>query len=70
MKPIHFCRCGYSGGDHPRTAQCSEGRQRVPLPVVATTEHIAALVAAAREQEQAIEAQIFKRPADNGRGDA
>ncbi len=29
MKQITFCRCGYSGGDHPRTAQCSEGRQTI-----------------------------------------
>lgn len=40
MKQITFCRCGYSGGEHPRTAQCSEGRGTVTVTGDATAEQV------------------------------
>ena len=66
MKPIHFCRCGHSG-DHPRTAQCSEGRQTIRVPDAATPAQIEAAIQVALGSELAEGAASF---ATNGRGDA
>ena len=51
MKAITFCRCGYSAGDHPRTAQCSEGRQTVKVAADATPEQVQAAIQAALAAE-------------------
>ena len=51
MKPITFCRCGHSGGDHPRTAQCSEGRRTIAMPAGATPEQVQAAIQVALADE-------------------
>ena len=65
MKPIHFCRCGYSAGDHPRTAQCSEGRQTIAVPADATPEQVQAAISNALWREMTDGAAGF---AGNGTG--
>lgn len=67
MKQIHFCRCGYSAGEHPRTAQCSEGRQTIAVPADATPEQVQAAITAALGDELSNGTAGF---AGNGRGDA
>jgi len=62
MKPIHFCRCGYSGGDHPRTPQCSEGRRTISVPVDATPEQVQAAIQAALADELREGAEQFREP--------
>ena len=51
MKEIRWCRCGYSGGDHPRTPECSEGRRTISVPVDATPEQVQAAIQAALADE-------------------
>ena len=51
MKPITYCRCGFSGGDHPRTERCSEGRQTIRVPDDFTPDAIDATVKAALAAE-------------------
>ena len=67
MKPITYCRCGFSGGDHIRTAQCSEGRQTIRVPDGVPPESFDAIVKAALAAELDKGVAGF---ATNGRGDA
>jgi len=64
MKNVSWCRCGYSGGDHPRTAQCSEGRRTISVPADWPPEVIATAIKNALDYELEKGAAGF---ADNGR---